>query len=76
MFRHLQIQISILFTSYLKRPIIQFVCLVSDVSGGAACCSGDGDFILKFCPAFQVVQLLKQVGGAACCSDGDFILKF
>ena len=45
--------------------------------GGAACCSGDGDFILKFCPAFHVVQLLKQVGGAACCiGDGDFILKF
>ncbi|VDI25166.1 N4-(beta-N-acetylglucosaminyl)-L-asparaginase [Mytilus galloprovincialis] len=34
--------------------------LYADVSGGAACCSGDGDFILKFCPAFQVVQLLKQ----------------
>lgn len=34
--------------------------LYADVSSGAACCSGDGDFILKFCPAFHVVQLLKQ----------------
>lgn len=34
--------------------------LYADNAGGAACCSGDGDLILKYCPAYQVVQHLKQ----------------
>nr|XP_022332169.1 N(4)-(Beta-N-acetylglucosaminyl)-L-asparaginase-like isoform X2 [Crassostrea virginica] len=29
-------------------------------SYGAACCSGDGDQILKFCPAFHIVHLISQ----------------
>ncbi|XP_062573431.1 N(4)-(Beta-N-acetylglucosaminyl)-L-asparaginase-like [Saccostrea cucullata] len=27
---------------------------------GAACCSGDGDEILKFCPSFHIVHLISQ----------------
>ncbi|KAK3097734.1 hypothetical protein FSP39_012586 [Pinctada imbricata] len=27
---------------------------------GAACCSGDGDEILKFCPAFHAVHLMSS----------------
>lgn len=30
---------------------------------GAACCSGDGDEILKFCPSFHIVHLISQVHG-------------
>ena len=35
-------------------------CFAVD-SYGAACCSGDGDQILKFCPAFHIVHLISQV---------------
>ncbi|CAL1532280.1 unnamed protein product [Lymnaea stagnalis] len=34
--------------------------LYADSLYGAACCSGDGDEILKFCPSYKVVDLLKQ----------------
>ncbi|KAK0055291.1 N(4)-(Beta-N-acetylglucosaminyl)-L-asparaginase, partial [Biomphalaria pfeifferi] len=34
--------------------------LYADSLYGAACCSGDGDKILRFCPAYKVVDLLKQ----------------
>lgn len=32
----------------------------SDNLAGAACATGDGDEIMKFCPCFHVVQLMKQ----------------
>ena len=38
-----------------------FVCLFADDRVGAACCTGDGDEILKFCPSFKVVQFIEQV---------------
>ncbi|BFZ01667.1 hypothetical protein BsWGS_04706 [Bradybaena similaris] len=34
--------------------------LYADSEAGAACCSGDGDEILKYCPSYKVVALLKQ----------------
>ncbi|KAL5004199.1 hypothetical protein ScPMuIL_017655 [Solemya velum] len=34
--------------------------LYADSTVGAACCSGDGDHILKFCPSYQVVSLIRQ----------------
>ncbi len=36
---------------------------VSDSKIGAACCTGDGDQILRYCPSIQVVNLMHQ--GAA-----------
>uniref|UniRef100_A0A0B7B0A7 Uncharacterized protein n=1 Tax=Arion vulgaris TaxID=1028688 RepID=A0A0B7B0A7_9EUPU len=35
--------------------------LYADSEAGAACCSGEGDEILKYCPSYKVVDLLKQV---------------
>lgn len=32
----------------------------SDNLAGAACATGDGDEIMKFCPCFHAVQLMKQ----------------
>ncbi|XP_050402340.1 N(4)-(Beta-N-acetylglucosaminyl)-L-asparaginase isoform X2 [Patella vulgata] len=34
--------------------------LYTDIESGAACCSGDGDVIMKHCPAFRVVHYMKQ----------------
>ncbi|CAG5132706.1 unnamed protein product [Candidula unifasciata] len=34
--------------------------LYADSQAGAACCSGDGDEILRYCPSYKVVDLLKQ----------------
>ncbi|ESO86677.1 hypothetical protein LOTGIDRAFT_235285 [Lottia gigantea] len=34
--------------------------LYADNEGGAACCSGDGDLILKHCPAYRVVSYLRM----------------
>lgn len=34
--------------------------LYADNLAGAACCTGDGDKILRFCPSFHVIQLMKQ----------------
>ncbi|XP_060071155.1 N(4)-(Beta-N-acetylglucosaminyl)-L-asparaginase-like [Ylistrum balloti] len=34
--------------------------LYTDAEVGAACCSGDGDQIMMFCPSFRVVQLMKE----------------
>ncbi|XP_033749528.1 N(4)-(Beta-N-acetylglucosaminyl)-L-asparaginase-like [Pecten maximus] len=34
--------------------------LYADGEAGAACCSGDGDQILMYCPSFRVVLLMKE----------------
>ncbi|XP_069138209.1 N(4)-(Beta-N-acetylglucosaminyl)-L-asparaginase-like [Argopecten irradians] len=34
--------------------------LYADGEAGAACCSGDGDQIMVYCPCFRVVQLMKE----------------
>ncbi|KAK7483990.1 hypothetical protein BaRGS_00024725 [Batillaria attramentaria] len=34
--------------------------LYTDSEVGAACCSGDGDQIMKFCPSFHIVELMRQ----------------
>ncbi|XP_066295270.1 N(4)-(Beta-N-acetylglucosaminyl)-L-asparaginase-like [Branchiostoma lanceolatum] len=34
--------------------------LYADDAGGAAVATGDGDNIMKFCPSFQVVQIMRQ----------------
>ncbi|XP_019640932.1 PREDICTED: N(4)-(Beta-N-acetylglucosaminyl)-L-asparaginase-like [Branchiostoma belcheri] len=34
--------------------------LYADDAGGAAVATGDGDNIMKFCPSFQVVQMMRQ----------------
>ncbi|KAJ8304292.1 hypothetical protein KUTeg_017875 [Tegillarca granosa] len=34
--------------------------LYADNKIGGACCTGDGDEILKYCPCFHAVQLMKQ----------------
>ncbi|OWF35266.1 uncharacterized protein LOC110443165 [Mizuhopecten yessoensis] len=34
--------------------------LYTDPEVGAACCSGDGDQIMLFCPGFRVVHLMKE----------------
>ncbi|XP_071096290.1 N(4)-(beta-N-acetylglucosaminyl)-L-asparaginase-like [Haliotis cracherodii] len=43
--------------------------LYADNEGGAACCSGDGDEILKYCPSFHTVCLMKQGSSAQAACD-------
>ncbi|XP_067667284.1 N(4)-(beta-N-acetylglucosaminyl)-L-asparaginase-like [Haliotis asinina] len=43
--------------------------LYADNQGGAACCSGDGDQILKYCPSFHTVYLMKQGSSAQVACD-------
>ncbi|XP_013410524.1 uncharacterized protein LOC106173810 isoform X2 [Lingula anatina] len=40
-----------------------------DDKAGAACATGDGDKMMRFCPSFHVVQLMKQgLSPSECCS--------
>ncbi len=36
------------------------VVFLSDNAGGAACCTGDGDALLRFCPSFLAVEMMRQ----------------
>ncbi|XP_013410516.1 uncharacterized protein LOC106173810 isoform X1 [Lingula anatina] len=43
--------------------------LYADDKAGAACATGDGDKMMRFCPSFHVVQLMKQgLSPSECCS--------
>ena len=33
---------------------------ISDNKSGAACCTGDGDTLLRFCPSFLAVEMMHQ----------------
>ena len=34
--------------------------VISDNKSGAACCTGDGDTLLRFCPSFLCVEMMHQ----------------
>ena len=41
--------------------LINFIFLdILDNRSGAACCTGDGDILLRFCPSFLVVEMMHQ----------------
>ena len=58
-------KIDLKIVDMLKTVIIHVcgLCFLTyiDNKGGAACCSGDGDELLKYCPSHSVVTFMKQV---------------